>query len=145
DHNPDHRSDNPAARWRWWLLRLPKLWRRRPGRSTGPCLGGPTCRVARRRIGPSPGLTPRAYSRRSSACAIRVARFANPGVQKEAAMAEAPSVQALTALAVVMSLVEALVKRGVIDQSALDATLKNAGTNAQALCADCSREVEREV
>jgi hypothetical protein len=32
-----------------------------------------------------------------------------------------------------MSLVEALVKRGVIDQSALDATLKNAGTNAQAL------------
>ena len=60
-------------------------------------------------------------------------------------MAEAPSVQALTALAVVMSLVEALVKRGVIDQSALDATLKNAGTNAQALCADCSREVEREV
>jgi hypothetical protein len=60
-------------------------------------------------------------------------------------MDQAPSAQALTALAVVMSLVVALVKRGVIDQTALDATLKDAGIYAQALCVDCSREMEREV
>ena len=60
-------------------------------------------------------------------------------------MAEAPSAHALTALAVVMSLMDALVKRGVIDHTAVDATLKDAGTYAQVLCADCSREVEQEV
>jgi len=60
-------------------------------------------------------------------------------------MAEAPSAQALTALAVVMSLVESLLKRGVVDQAAVDTMLGDAATFAQALCSDCSAEVEREV
>ena len=60
-------------------------------------------------------------------------------------MADAPSAQALTALAVVLSLVDALLKRGVIDQAAVDATLKDAGNYAQALCVDCSREMEHKV
>ena len=60
-------------------------------------------------------------------------------------MAEVPSTQALAALAVVMSLAEALLKRGVIDQSVVDAMLRDAGTCAQALCAEYSSEVEREV
>ena len=60
-------------------------------------------------------------------------------------MAEPPSAQALAALAVVMSLVESLLKRGVVDQAAVDAILGDAITYAQALCSDCSAEVEREV
>jgi hypothetical protein len=60
-------------------------------------------------------------------------------------MADAPSAQALTALAVVMSLLESLLKRGAIDQTAMDIIVRSAGTYAQALCADCSTEVEREV
>jgi hypothetical protein len=60
-------------------------------------------------------------------------------------MIEGPSAQALAALAAVMSLVEALFKRGVIDQPAVDTMLREAGTYAQALCVDCSHEVEREV
>ena len=61
------------------------------------------------------------------------------------AMAEAPTAQALTALAVAMSLLEALLKRGVIDADAVGSIVKDAGNYAQVLCADCSREVEREV
>lgn len=60
-------------------------------------------------------------------------------------MTENPSAQAVTALAVVMSLVEALLKRGVIDPAAVDDVLRDAGTYAQALCVDCSREAETEV
>ena len=60
-------------------------------------------------------------------------------------MAEAPSAHAATALAVVMSLVDTLLKRGVVDHAAVDAMLKDALTYSQALCVDCSREMEREV
>ena len=60
-------------------------------------------------------------------------------------MAEATSAHALAALSVVMSLMQALAKRGLIDHTVVDATLADAGTYAQALCADYPREVEREV
>src|SRR5215469_13499878 len=58
----------------------------------------------------------------------------SPTPKRKPKMAEAPSAHALTALAVVMSLMDALVKRGVIDHTAVDATLKDAGTFAQVLC-----------
>ena len=62
-----------------------------------------------------------------------------------AAETGAPSPQALAALAVAASLMEALLKRGVIDRSAVDDTLKDAASYAQALCVDCSPELERGV
>jgi hypothetical protein len=62
-----------------------------------------------------------------------------------AAITEAPSPQALAALAVVASLMEALSRRGVIDSIAVDDTLRDAASYAQALCADCPAEVERGV
>jgi len=62
-----------------------------------------------------------------------------------AAITEAPSSQALAALAVVASLMEALLRRGVIDSIAVDDTLRDAASYAQALCADCPAEVERDV
>lgn len=62
-----------------------------------------------------------------------------------AATVEAPSPQAMAALAVVASLIETLARRGVIDRAAVDDTLKDAASYAQALCADCAPETEREV
>jgi hypothetical protein len=59
-------------------------------------------------------------------------------------MAEAPSAQAVAALATVMSLVAALLKRGVIDQTAVDDALRDACKHGHALCGDC-REAEPEV
>ena len=50
----------------------------------------------------------------------------------------------LAALAISASLVEALVKQGIIDQATVEAILKEAKLYAQALCIDCSPEVERE-
>ena len=50
----------------------------------------------------------------------------------------------LAALAISASLVEALVKQGIIDQATVQAILKEANLYAQALCIDCSPEVERE-
>jgi hypothetical protein len=44
-----------------------------------------------------------------------------------------------------MSLMEALSKRGVIDKTDIDATFRDAGSYAQALCVDCSHEVESAV
>jgi hypothetical protein len=57
---------------------------------------------------------------------------------------EAPSPHGLAALAISVSLVEALLKQGVIDPATVEATLKEANLYAQALCIDCSPEVERE-
>ena len=57
---------------------------------------------------------------------------------------DTPSPHGLAALAISASLVEALVKQGIIDQAAVEAILKDAHPYAQALCIDCSPEVERE-
>jgi hypothetical protein len=57
---------------------------------------------------------------------------------------DTPSPHGLAALAISASLVEALVKQGIIDQAAVEAILKDANPYAQALCIDCSPEVERE-
>ena len=57
---------------------------------------------------------------------------------------DAPSPHGLAALAISVSLVETLLKQGVIDQATVEATLKEANLYAQALCIDCSPEVERE-
>ena len=57
---------------------------------------------------------------------------------------DAPSPHGLAALAISASLVEALVKQGIIDQATVEAILKEANLYAQALCIDCSPEVERE-
>lgn len=48
----------------------------------------------------------------------------------------------MAALAIVASLMEALLKRGVIDRTAVDDTLRDAMSYAQALCTDCPPEVE---
>jgi hypothetical protein len=55
-----------------------------------------------------------------------------------------PSPHGLTALAISVSLVQALLKQGLIDRATVEASLKEAGLYAQALCIDCSPEVERE-
>jgi hypothetical protein len=57
---------------------------------------------------------------------------------------DAPSPHGLAALAISVSLIETLLKQGVIDQATVEATLKEANLYAQALCIDCSPEVERE-
>ena len=43
-----------------------------------------------------------------------------------------------------VSFVQVLLKQGLIDRATLDAFSKEAGLYAQALCIDCSPEVERE-
>jgi hypothetical protein len=55
-----------------------------------------------------------------------------------------PSPHGLAALALSVSFVQALLRQGVIDRATFEATLKEAGVYAQALCLDCSPEVERE-
>ena len=50
----------------------------------------------------------------------------------------------IAALAISASLVEALVKQGIIDQATIEVVLKEANLYAQALCIDCSPEVERQ-
>jgi hypothetical protein len=57
---------------------------------------------------------------------------------------DTPSSHGLAALAISASLVEALVKQGIIDQATVEAILNEANLYAQALCIDCSPEVERE-
>ena len=57
---------------------------------------------------------------------------------------DAPSAHGLAALAISVSLIETLLKRGAIDRATVEAVLKEAGTYAQALCIDCPPEVERE-
>ena len=51
---------------------------------------------------------------------------------------DAPSPHGIAALAISVSLVEALLKQGIIDQATVEATLKEANLYAQALCIDCS-------
>ena len=55
-----------------------------------------------------------------------------------------PSPHGLAALAISMSFVQALLKQGLIDHATVEAVLKEANLYAQALCIDCSPEVERE-
>jgi hypothetical protein len=55
-----------------------------------------------------------------------------------------PSPHGLAALAISVSLVQALLKQGLIDRATVEASLKEAGLYAQAFCIDCSPEVERE-
>jgi hypothetical protein len=57
---------------------------------------------------------------------------------------EAASPHGLAALAISVSLVEALLKQGAIDQATVETILKEAGLYAQALCIDCPPEFERE-
>ena len=57
---------------------------------------------------------------------------------------DAPSPHGLAALAISVSLVEILLKQGVIDQATVEATLKEANLYVQAFCVDCSPEVERQ-
>jgi len=57
---------------------------------------------------------------------------------------DAPSPHGLAALAISVSLVETLLKQGIIDQATVETTLKEASVYAQAFCVDCSPEVERE-
>lgn len=57
---------------------------------------------------------------------------------------DAPSPHGLAALAISVSLAETLLKQGVIDQATVEAILKDANLYAQALCIDCSPEVEHE-
>ena len=57
---------------------------------------------------------------------------------------DAPSPHGLAALAISVSLIETLRKQGVIDQATVEASLKEAKLYAQALCLDCSPEVERQ-
>lgn len=60
-------------------------------------------------------------------------------------MADDPSSpHGLAALAISVSFVQALLKRDLIDAATVEATLKEAGLYVQALCTDCSPEVERE-
>jgi hypothetical protein len=58
--------------------------------------------------------------------------------------APAPAAQALASLAVSAALMEALLKRGVIDQADVDPIMKDAGSYVAAFCTGCSPEVERE-
>src|ERR671912_88671 len=55
-----------------------------------------------------------------------------------------PSPHGLAALAISVSFVQALLRQGLLDHATVEATLKEAGLYAQALCIDCSPEVERE-
>jgi hypothetical protein len=57
---------------------------------------------------------------------------------------DALSPHGLAALALSVSLLETLLKQGVIDQTAVEDTLKDANVYAQAFCVDCAPEVDRE-
>ncbi len=60
-------------------------------------------------------------------------------------MADAiPAAQALAGLAMSASLVEALLKRGVLEQSDVDPIIRDAASYVTAFCTDCGPEVERE-
>lgn len=51
---------------------------------------------------------------------------------------------AMAGLAASASLMEALVKRGLIEQTDVDTIIKDAASYVDALCADCGLKVERE-
>ena len=62
----------------------------------------------------------------------------------EATATSPPSAQAIAALGMAASLMESLVRGGLIDQEAFDAIVKDAASYVQALCTDCPPEVERQ-
>jgi hypothetical protein len=62
----------------------------------------------------------------------------------EAATANSPSAQAIAALGLAASLIEGLVRGGLIDQEVIDAIVKDGASYVQALCTDCPPEVERQ-
>ena len=57
---------------------------------------------------------------------------------------ETPAAQALASLALSASLIEALLKRGVIEQADADAIVRDAASYVAAFCTDSGPEVERE-
>ena len=58
--------------------------------------------------------------------------------------ADLPTAQALAGLAMSASLMEALLKRGVIDQKDVEPIIRDAASYVAAFCTDCGPEVERE-
>jgi hypothetical protein len=50
---------------------------------------------------------------------------------------------AMAGVTLTAALFDTLVKQGVIDQALAEATIKDAGAYVQALCVDCSPELER--
>ena len=57
---------------------------------------------------------------------------------------ETPAAQALAGLALSASLMETLVRRGVIEQAEVDSIVRDAASYVAAFCTDCGAEVERE-
>ncbi len=57
---------------------------------------------------------------------------------------ETPAAQALAGLAMSASLMEALLKRGVIEQADAEAIVRDAASYVTAFCTDSGPEVERE-
>jgi hypothetical protein len=55
-----------------------------------------------------------------------------------------PAAEALAGLAMSASLMEALLKRGVIEQQDVDPIIRDAASYVAAFCTDCGAEVERE-
>jgi hypothetical protein len=55
-----------------------------------------------------------------------------------------PAAEALAGLAMSASLMEALLKRGVIEQQDVDPIVSDAASYVAAFCTDCGAEVERE-
>ena len=59
-------------------------------------------------------------------------------------MDEVPAAQALAGLAVSAALMEALLKRGLIDQADVEPIMRDAGSYLAAFCTGSGAEVERE-
>jgi hypothetical protein len=57
---------------------------------------------------------------------------------------EAAAAQALASLAIAASLMEALLKRGVIEQADVDPIIRDAASYVAAFCTDCGPKAERE-
>ena len=60
------------------------------------------------------------------------------------AIAGAPSPHALAGLAVSAAILETLLRRGILDQTAVDVVLKDAGSYISALSTDFGPEIERD-
>ena len=59
-------------------------------------------------------------------------------------MANQSPAQALAGLALCASLMEALLKRGVLERAAIDPIIQDAASYVAAFCTDCGPEIERE-
>jgi hypothetical protein len=64
--------------------------------------------------------------------------------EQPTAIAGAPSPQALAGLAVSAAILETLLRRGILDQTAADVVLKDAGSYISALSTDFGPEIERD-